>query len=234
MPQQLAQLEWPATPVFVINGLRREELIAANSAWLHELCFDNLGGDGQLPDCGPSIALERDFGSVERWRAEFTALAKAMGGGSGWPCCRGRRAKADCSTTGRPTTRTCWPARRRCWPSRNVRASAGRCPFESANRVRARSPALSTGTPRHSGHRRRRRTQLVAGIGHEAALGLEGPFDAVEPGVERGCEARDLVVRTAGANTPAQVPAVWQAFTEGCRGGAAAEVREHGKGARVR
>jgi Fe-Mn family superoxide dismutase len=28
--------------------------------------------------------MERDFGSVEHWRAEFTALAKAMGGGSGW------------------------------------------------------------------------------------------------------------------------------------------------------
>jgi Fe-Mn family superoxide dismutase len=82
--QQLARLDWAATPVFTINGLKREELIAANSAWLHELYFDNLGGDGALPDCGLSIALERDFGSVDRWRAEFTAMAKAMGGGSGW------------------------------------------------------------------------------------------------------------------------------------------------------
>jgi Fe-Mn family superoxide dismutase len=82
--QQLAQLDWAAAPVFVLNGLKREELIAANSAWLHELYFENLGGNGALPDCGLSIALERDFGSVERWRTEFTALAKAMGGGSGW------------------------------------------------------------------------------------------------------------------------------------------------------
>ena len=81
---QLAQLDWATSPVFAINGLKREELIAANSAWLHELYFDNLGGDGQLPDCGLSIALERDFGSVDRWRVEFTGLAKAMGGGSGW------------------------------------------------------------------------------------------------------------------------------------------------------
>lgn len=80
----LAQLDWSATPVFVINGLKREELIAANSAYLHELYFDALGGDGVLPSCGLSVALTRDFGSVERWRAEFTALAKAMGGGSGW------------------------------------------------------------------------------------------------------------------------------------------------------
>ena len=81
---QLAQLAWDAAPVFTINGLKREELIAANSVYLHELYFDNLGGDGVLPSNGLSIALTRDFGSVERWRSEFTALAKAMGGGSGW------------------------------------------------------------------------------------------------------------------------------------------------------
>lgn len=82
--QQLAQLDWASAPVFVINGLKREELIAANSAWLHELYFDSLGGDGALPGSGLAMALARDFGSVDRWRAEFSALAKAMGGGSGW------------------------------------------------------------------------------------------------------------------------------------------------------
>lgn len=81
---QLAQLDWASAPVFVINGLKREELIAANSAWLHELYFEGLGGDGELADGGLSIAMTRDFGSVQRWRAEFTALAKAMAGGSGW------------------------------------------------------------------------------------------------------------------------------------------------------
>src|SRR5262249_55953159 len=29
-------------------------------------------------------ALERDFGSVIAWRAEFTGMAKALAGGSGW------------------------------------------------------------------------------------------------------------------------------------------------------
>ncbi len=82
--KQLGELDWSSAPVFVINGLKREELVAANSAFLHELYFDALGGDGVLPSCGLSIALTRDFGSVDRWRAEFTALAKAMGGGSGW------------------------------------------------------------------------------------------------------------------------------------------------------
>lgn len=82
--RQLAELDWAAAPVFVVNGLKREELIAANSAFLHELYFEALGGDGVLPAGGLSVALERDFGSVDRWRSEFTAQAKAMGGGSGW------------------------------------------------------------------------------------------------------------------------------------------------------
>lgn len=80
----LAALDWGQASTFTVNGLKREELIAANSAFLHELYFDNLGGNGVLPSSGLSIALDRDFGSVERWRQEFTALAKAMGGGSGW------------------------------------------------------------------------------------------------------------------------------------------------------
>jgi Fe-Mn family superoxide dismutase len=31
-----------------------------------------------------TAALARDFGSAERWRAEFVAMGKALGGGSGW------------------------------------------------------------------------------------------------------------------------------------------------------
>ncbi len=30
------------------------------------------------------MALEASFGSLERWRAEFVAMGKALGGGSGW------------------------------------------------------------------------------------------------------------------------------------------------------
>ena len=36
------------------------------------------------PPAGLAQALERDFGSVMAWRAEFTAMAKALAGGSGW------------------------------------------------------------------------------------------------------------------------------------------------------
>ena len=80
---QLANLDVAAAPVFVINGLKREELIAANSMIIHELYFDSLGGEGD-PKGALAEAMKKDFGSVERWKAEFVATGKALGGGSGW------------------------------------------------------------------------------------------------------------------------------------------------------
>ncbi len=80
---QLTSLDFSTAPVFVINGLKREELIATNSMILHELYFDSLGSDGEL-DKALREVLARDFGSAERWRAEFVAMGKALGGGSGW------------------------------------------------------------------------------------------------------------------------------------------------------
>ena len=80
---QLAELDFSKVPVFMINGLKREELVAANSMILHEIYFDGLGGDG-TPSGGLADAITRDFGSVERWRAESSAMGKAEGGGSGW------------------------------------------------------------------------------------------------------------------------------------------------------
>ena len=67
----------------MVNGLKREELIAANSMILHEIYFDSLGG-GAAPGGALAQAIARDFGSIDRWRAEFTAMGKAEGGGSGW------------------------------------------------------------------------------------------------------------------------------------------------------
>ena len=79
---QLAELDFAKAPVFMINGLKREELIATNSMILHEIYFDGIGGGA--PSGGLSDAIARDFGSVDRWRAEFSAIGKAEGGGSGW------------------------------------------------------------------------------------------------------------------------------------------------------
>ena len=50
---------------------------------LHELFFASLGAESE-PDATLRDALARDFGSLERWRAEFAAMGKALGGGSGW------------------------------------------------------------------------------------------------------------------------------------------------------
>ena len=41
---QLAELDFGKAPNFLINGLKREELIATNSMILHEIYFDGLGG----------------------------------------------------------------------------------------------------------------------------------------------------------------------------------------------
>jgi len=81
--EQLAALDYANAPGFLINGLKREELIAFNSMILHELFFDGLG-DQSEPGSALRETIIRDFGSFERWRQEFTAMGKALGGGSGW------------------------------------------------------------------------------------------------------------------------------------------------------
>ena len=81
---QLATLPFATTPGHALNGLKREELIATNSMLLHELYFGSLGGDGQTMAPATTLALEANFGSMDRWRAEFVAMGKALGGGSGW------------------------------------------------------------------------------------------------------------------------------------------------------
>ena len=80
---QLEAADFAKLPGFTLNGLKREELIAHNSVILHELYFASLGGDGRDPGSFAEV-LTRDFGSVERWKAEFAAMGRALGGGSGW------------------------------------------------------------------------------------------------------------------------------------------------------
>jgi Fe-Mn family superoxide dismutase len=60
--------------------------VALNSMLLHELYFASLGGDGRAVPETMAGALERDFGSVTRWRDEFVALAAGLGeaGSTGW------------------------------------------------------------------------------------------------------------------------------------------------------
>ena len=81
--EQLSELDYAKAPGFLINGLKREQLIAMNSMILHELFFDGLGEQSE-PSATFREALARNFGSYERWRSEFIAMGKALGGGSGW------------------------------------------------------------------------------------------------------------------------------------------------------
>lgn len=80
---ELEGADFARLPGFTLNGLKREELIAHNSVILHELYFASLGGDGRDPGSFAEV-LTRDFGSVDRWKAEFAAMGRALGGGSGW------------------------------------------------------------------------------------------------------------------------------------------------------
>src|SRR5262245_39994100 len=81
--EQLLSIDFDTAPNYLINGLKREELIATNSMILHELFFDGLGEES-APGKDLAAGLRRDFGSVGRWRSEFIAMGKALGGGSGW------------------------------------------------------------------------------------------------------------------------------------------------------
>jgi Fe-Mn family superoxide dismutase len=57
-------LDWATAPVFDINNIEREELIAAGSVIPYEIYFDAPGGDGGHPPAGPRLgkALVHDFG----------------------------------------------------------------------------------------------------------------------------------------------------------------------------
>lgn len=87
---RLAALNWAVAGAGEIVALKREELAATNAIVLHEAYFDSLGGadglgspaidaDGELAD-----AIARDFGSLAIWREQFTAMGRALAGGSGW------------------------------------------------------------------------------------------------------------------------------------------------------
>src|SRR6266849_4251016 len=81
--EQLESLDFDSTPGHLVNSLKREELIALNSTLLHEKYFASMAfGDGK-PTAMLAQALARDFGSVDRWRSEFVAMAKGLAGGSG-------------------------------------------------------------------------------------------------------------------------------------------------------
>jgi len=71
------------TPGFQVSALRERELTYANSVYLHERYFENLGGDGK-PAGDIAKALSTQFGTAARWEELVRATAMSLGGGSGW------------------------------------------------------------------------------------------------------------------------------------------------------
>src|SRR3989338_11097239 len=57
-----------------LRELKVEETFAANGVRLHEGYFDNLGGKGGKSTDEILKLIEKDFGSYEKWEAEFRAL----------------------------------------------------------------------------------------------------------------------------------------------------------------
>ena len=70
-------------PAFIYNDLKREHLMRTGSVVLHELYFDNLGGNGRADQVAREM-LGNSFGSYDRWETEFRRIAAGLGGGSGW------------------------------------------------------------------------------------------------------------------------------------------------------
>ena len=59
--------------------LKLEETFATNAILLHEAYFDILGGDGK-PTGEIIKAIEKEFGSFEKWQKEFMALGLSARG----------------------------------------------------------------------------------------------------------------------------------------------------------
>lgn len=78
-----AALADPELPAFVYNEMKREHLMRTGSVILHELYFENLGGNGNPPSSVRSL-IASAFGSFDRWETEFRRIAAGLGGGSGW------------------------------------------------------------------------------------------------------------------------------------------------------
>jgi superoxide dismutase, Fe-Mn family len=70
-------------PPYIYNDLKREHLMRTGSVVLHELYFENLGGNGRADEAARSW-LASGFGQFDRWEAEFRRIANGLGGGSGW------------------------------------------------------------------------------------------------------------------------------------------------------
>ena len=64
-----------------LRALKVDLTFAIGGIKNHELYFEHLGGDGGAPDGPVAQLIQRDFGSVDTWRADLKATGMA---GRGW------------------------------------------------------------------------------------------------------------------------------------------------------
>ncbi|KAF0100568.1 MAG: superoxide dismutase Fe-Mn family [Rhodospirillaceae bacterium] len=82
--EELAKLDFSAVPPGKLGELKRDEQAAQNSTVLHEIYFDGLAEAPTQPAGLLAQALSRDFGSLDRWKAEFVCIGKSLASGTGW------------------------------------------------------------------------------------------------------------------------------------------------------
>lgn len=70
-------------PAYTYDDLKREHLMRTGSVILHELYFDNLGGDGKAAS-DVSALIGSAFGDFDRWETEYRRIAAGLSGGAGW------------------------------------------------------------------------------------------------------------------------------------------------------
>ena len=80
---KLASMVSSSDPPYLYNDVKREHLMRTGSVVLHEMYFDNLGGDGKA-SADVRTKLGNAFGSFDAWESEFRKIAAGLGGGSGW------------------------------------------------------------------------------------------------------------------------------------------------------
>ena len=75
-----AQRDQSNTTFSYYRELKRGETFALNGVILHELYFENIGGNTAKPQPTTREMLENDFGNIQNWQADFIATAKASRG----------------------------------------------------------------------------------------------------------------------------------------------------------
>lgn len=82
--EELTKIDFAEVTPEKLGELKRDEQAAQNSTVLHEIYFDGLAEAPTQPAGLLAQAMSRDFGSLDRWKAEFIGIGKSLVSGTGW------------------------------------------------------------------------------------------------------------------------------------------------------